>query len=240
VSNNNNYRNVLATVRLGSGLMVVCCLSLVAGCGWVAHGDNVEGVRLYQQAAYTDPNNADGYYNLAATYHRQGKLANRQPDLQQAESYYHQCLDHDPDHVECYRALAVLLVEEGRSEEAFKLLENWAQHSPTLADPKIELARMFEEFGDKDAAKSHLLEALTVAPNDPRALAALGKLREEGGDHGQALVDYQRSLAQNRFQPQVASRVSTLQTVPITAGVVTPPDGTRMVTVPPASSSTVR
>jgi tetratricopeptide (TPR) repeat protein len=192
-------------------------------------------LQRFQQAIQSDPNNADGYYNLAATYQQLGKLHQRKTDLAQAESYYHQCLDHNPNHQDCHRGLAVLLVEQARSEDAFKLLEGWAERNPALPGPKIELARLFEESGNREAAKQHLIEAVAVDPTNARALAALGKLREESGDSGQALADYERSLAINRFQPQVASRVTSLRSSLSTAPVVTPPGGTRLVNTPGAT-----
>jgi tetratricopeptide (TPR) repeat protein len=156
-------------------------------------------------------------------------LENRQSDLDQAENYYNQCLDRDPNHAECYRGLAVLLAEQGRNEEAFRLLEGWADREPGAADAKIELARLFEEYGDRSAAKEHLLEALQVEPNDPRALAALGKIREDMGEPGQALVDYQRSLWHDRFQPQVASRIAALRSITPSPLSIGPDGGTRLV-----------
>jgi len=81
-------------------------LAMVAGCNnFSAAARNAEGVRLYQQAryqqalrhfleaTYADPDNPDGYYNLAATYHRIGVTENRPSDLHQAEDYYNKCLD---------------------------------------------------------------------------------------------------------------------------------------------------
>ncbi len=224
--------------------LATLCLSCLSGCGWAAHNQNVDGVRLYQQSYYpaavqkfqqaiqSDPANADSYYNLAATLHREGKVQQRPADLAQAESYYHQCLDRDPNHKDCYRGLAVMLVEQGRSNDAFTLLEGWSQRNPVSPEPKIELARLFDEGGDRERAKAHLQEALVVAPNNPRALSALAKLREETGDPGQALANYQRSLAQNPYQPEVAARVAALQSsVGITAPA-TAPNGTRLVTNP--------
>jgi tetratricopeptide (TPR) repeat protein len=214
------------------------------GCSWMSTGENSEGTRLFQQGYYdaaagrfrqamqNDPNNPDSYYNLAAYYHRQGKLQQRPADTAQAESYYRQCLDHNPNHVECRRGLAVLLVEQGRSEEAFKMLEDWSTENPTQAAPKIELARLFEEFGDKNAAKENLTAALAISPNDPRALAALGKLREESGDVNQAVANYQRSLMMNRFQPEVAQRVNALQAAGVTGAPYSTAGGTRLVAAP--------
>ena len=224
--------------------LIAAALSLSAGCwGFAARGKNAEGVRLFQQARYNearqqfeqatyeDPTNADGYYNLAATYHRLGKLGNRAPDLKKAEDYYNQCLDHQPNHAECYRGLAVLLAEQGRSEEAFRLIEGWVDRQPGLVDARIEMARLFEETGERRAAKEHLLQALAIDPDNPRALAALGRLRELLGENAQALADYQRSLWRDRFQPEVAARVAALQSaVGASGGTAGPsPAGTRTV-----------
>ncbi len=186
----------------------------------------------FQQSIQSDPNNPDGYYNLARTHHQLGKLHNQPADFQQAESYYHQCLDRDPNNQDCYRGLAVLLVEQNRSSDAFKLIEGWSARSPSLPAPKIELARLYEETGNRDAAKQQLIEAVAVDPTNARALAALGKLREESGDSAQALANYQRSLSVDPNQPQVASRISALS-MPIGGGF-TPPGGTRIVTTPAA------
>ncbi len=196
---------------------------LAAGCGLNSKTQNAAGVRMYQQgfyqgaqqrfqqAIYNDPSNADSYYNMAATVHKIGRVNQSQSELDQAESYYNQCLDHSPNHRDCYRGLAVLLSEQGRSEEAFRLMQGWSMRSPALPDPKIELARLHQEYGDKEAAKTQLLEALTVDPNNSRALAALGKIHEETGNLAQALSDYQRSLMYNHQQPDVAARVAVLQ-----------------------------
>lgn len=231
--------------RLFAPAIVACsaAILLASGCSALSHSQNAEGVRMFDQAYYqgaqqrftqaiqTDPNNPDGYYNLARTYHQLGKLHNQKSDLQQAESYYHQCLDHDPNHQDCHRGLAVLLVEQGRSTDAFKLIEGWAARNPSSAAPKIELARLYEESNNRDAAKSHLIDAVAADPNNARALAALGKLREDAGETQQALANYQRSLAVQPNQPQLASRVGAMST-PAPPPFAVPGSGTRMVAVP--------
>ena len=214
----------------------------------------MQGVALYQQGLYqpamqhfhqaidADPNNPDGYYNLAAAYHQLGKQSKNQGDLDQAEHFYNQCLDRDPDgtHRDCYRALAVLLAEEGRTEEAFRLLERWGERNPSSPEPKIELARLSEEFGKLDVAQQQLLDALSIDPKNARALTALGHLRERSGNHAQALADYQRSLWHDQHQPEVAARVSSLRSAMNPPPIATPPGGTRMVNVGPGLQSESR
>ncbi len=205
-------------------LLGLCVVTAYPGCGsFSSQGLNAEGVRLFEQtrvqdamrefqrAIDHDPNNADGYYNLAACYHRLGVMNQRASDVTQAERCYYLCLDRAPDHRECYRGLAVHLVEQNRSEEAFRLLQGWADRRPDSPDPKIELARLYEESGDRNKAKQLLADALLADAANARALAALGRIREQEGDAAQALNNYQQSLWANRFQPEVAARVAGLQ-----------------------------
>ena len=218
----------------------------IAGCSWSAQSANLTGVKYFQQGQYqaadsyfrqaiqSDPHNADGYYNLAANFHRQWKLHGRETDLAQAETNYQQCIVRDPNHVDCYRGWGVLMVEQGRAQDAFNLLEQWAANSPANPEPRIELARLYEEFGDEETAKNRLIDAVALAPQNSRALAALGKLREESGDPVQALANYQRSLAHNKNQPFVAARVAALQASGIGAPNYAAPGDSRWVAAPAA------
>ncbi|NND98450.1 MAG: tetratricopeptide repeat protein [Pirellulaceae bacterium] len=192
------------------------------GCQWAASGQNAQGARLYEQGQYTaalqqfqkvlssDPQNPDGYYNLAATTHRLGSLRGDTNLIEQAEALYNQCLDHDPNHVECHRGLAVLLVDSGRPDRAFALMKNWASQNPTFSEPRIELARLYEEHGEPQTALKYLEDAVQQDANSSRAWLALARLRETSGDLTQALQNYQRALALNAGNPMVTERVAAL------------------------------
>jgi tetratricopeptide (TPR) repeat protein len=207
-------------------LRCVCLLALImsaAGCRMVAQGRNVDGVRYFQQGQYPtalarfdsaltiDPQNADTFYNKAAVYHRMG-LANRDTNvLAQAESLYNQCLNINPNHVDCHRGLAVLLAETGRTDKAFTLLRNWTVQSPQNADARVELARLYEESGDGRSAETALNEALALDMRNWRAHAALGRLKEQSGDFPQALQNYQLAYSINRYQPELQQHIAMLQ-----------------------------
>lgn len=220
--------------------MLALCALACAGCGGLARNANSEGVQLYQQGNYLgavdrfqqalarEPGNPDCFYNLGATYHQQAKVFSRPADAATAEQYYHLCLARNPNHAECQRALAVLLVEQKRDTEAVAGLEAWARSQPGNPAPHVELARLAQEHGDLGEAENQLIDALSIAPGDPRTLVALGSLREQAGDPGQALQNYSRALAADPAQPVVAARVAALQSG--AAG------GTRTAALPPPSA----
>jgi tetratricopeptide (TPR) repeat protein len=204
---------------------LVGVLVTLAGCEkFIADSRNTDGLEYYRQAryqeaiqqfneaTYADPNDPDGYYNLATIYCELGKKDRNPAYFKLAEENYHKCLDQNGNYTDCYRGLAVMLAQQGRKEEAFKLVQGWADRQPTLADPKVELARLYEEFGDRRTAENYLVEAIEAQPDNPRALTALGKMREDAGDKAQALANYKRSLESNSDQPQLALHVSALQT----------------------------
>jgi tetratricopeptide (TPR) repeat protein len=253
----NGPRSIIARVgstAMVSGLLVVALAFSGAGCRSMSQHQNCNGVTQYQQGQYqqavanfqsavqTDPTNPDALYNLAAAYHLQAKQTNDPNAWQQAEILYNRCLDQPTgkDHVDCHRALAVLLVETNRQDKAFTLMKNWAISSPQVASARVELARLYEEGGDPKEATSWLNSAISVNPYDARALAALGKMREQQGDVGQAIDNYRRAYAVNPNAPGVAERLAVLTRTaapaPATgAPVFTAPAGTRLVTPQPAT-----
>ncbi|QEG02504.1 photosystem I assembly protein Ycf3 [Stieleria maiorica] len=203
-------------------LLAAAPLLVSAGCSWTASGKNVLGAQLHQQGQYTaalqqfqqvvaeDPTNPDGYYNLAATTHRLASQRNDEALFRNAEALYNQCLDHDPNHIECHRGLAVLLMDTGRPDRAFALIKNWASSNPQASEPRVELARLYEEAGESGTALKYLEDAVQLDANNSRAWLALARLRETDGDLPQALQNYQRALALNNTQPMIAERVAAL------------------------------
>lgn len=207
-------------LRVTVVLLLASCLS---GCGLSSMGTNTVGVRLYQQGRYAEalrqfqlaqassPSNPDAYYNLASTYHRMGVAQKDAKLIEQAESLYNQCLDLQPNHVDCHRNLAVLLTESSRTDSAMRLLKNWQQKNPNMPDPKIELAKLSQELGQTKNAEQFLDEALAMNPNDARVWAHKGQLREVAGDLSQAKYNYQQSLSLNSLQPELYQRMASLE-----------------------------
>ena len=166
-------------------------------------GRYAEASEEFRRAALDDPSNPDYIHNYATASRRSGRY-------QAAEQAYRQALALDPNHQPSYHGLAVTLNKTGRMGEAYNLLAGWAAAQPRSSKPLIEMAWLQKEMGDVTGAERSLAQALRMRPGHPLALANLGQIYEETGRRGLALSAYQRSLATDWNQPQVASHINQL------------------------------
>jgi tetratricopeptide (TPR) repeat protein len=198
-------------------------IATLTGCQLGAKSQNSRGVAMYQQGRYaealqyfeqakvTDAANPDTYYNLASAYHKLGTASKDPKMIDNAERMYNTCLEMSPNHVDCYRGLSILLVDKGQPEKGFTLLKDWAIKNPGLSEPRVELARLHQEFNQNKVAEQYLNEAIAMDPNNPRAWAAKGRSREISGDLMMAVQNYETSLALNASQPELYQRIGALK-----------------------------
>lgn len=232
-------------------LLTALAVAALSGCQFTAQGQNMQGVERFkvgdyngaathfQQALKTNPRNADAHYNLGALYHRYAETNRDQNLLATAEREYQQALILDPNHSDARRGHTALLMQTNRASEAYASLKQWMEKNPNSANPRIELARLYQLSGDKNSAEQLLTQAMQTDPNNPQAWSAIAKLREDSGDYSAALANYQRAFQLNPTT-QVAARekIVELQSRGVNAPTLgTPlpanvPSGTRMVNAP--------
>lgn len=228
-------------------------LAMHAGC--TSYSRNADGIRYFDQARYndamtafqaalaSDPENADIYYNIASTYHQSAKVSMQmgqpavaQQQYDEAVRNYQLCLTRNANHTAAYRGLASLYMECANAEAAFNLLLAWFQGNPVSPDPKIELARLYQEYAqirliqgsqedyttNTNSAATLLNQAISVDPNNFRAFRALGYMKEQNSDYVGAISDYRRSLQANPNQKDLETRIAALEQG---AGYVLPNSG---------------
>jgi tetratricopeptide (TPR) repeat protein len=228
------------TFRLSFTLIPVLVLAL-SGCA--SQSKTAEGIRYYGQAKYdvamlafqealkAKPNDFDTEYNIAATYHQSGRVslqsgqaAAAQQQYDQALQYYRLCLAKKPNHTDAHRGLAALYLDCKNPQEAFQVMTDWVKADPVSAEPKIELARLYQEYSQicqvqgrtsdasdlRAAAEKTLQDVLAAEPANYRALRALGYLKEQSGDRSGAAACYQRSLQANPAQKDLEVRIAAL------------------------------
>ena len=203
-------------------LISVTCLSQ-AGCRMRANNHNAVGIQAFQtgqigqainefqKALVADRQNSNAYYNLGSVYATLGKQQNNKTWLEQAEQLFRQAISLNDQHTDAHRSLAALLIETGREKFAFDLMNTWKQRYPGQTEPLIELARLYQEYGDKRRAGDLLTDALKLDGNNVRALKALGHIRESEGQVQLAMENYMTVLQLDPSQSDVMTRVAALQ-----------------------------
>ena len=189
-------------------------------------GQYAVAINEFQQALKTNPNSADAYYNLAASYGALGKQTRNKQWIAQAEQLYRQSISLNDQHVDAHRGLAALLIESGQEQYGFDLINQWKQRYPGSNAPLVELARLYQEYGDTSRATDILADSLRLNPNDVRSLVAMGHIRESSGQNHLAIDNYLRALQVDGSQQSLVQHVAALQSrvaaLPVGAGQQTP------------------
>jgi Flp pilus assembly protein TadD len=175
-----------------------------------------DGLRMYQKGDYAaaresfqaalalKPNDPALLYNL-------GECCAHLGATDPARQYYDLCLQQAPNHARCRQALARLLVQTGRWQEAARMTEEWMVRAPKASDPYALAGWLQMQAGDLPQAQTRLQQALALDPHNVRALNELGLLYEAMHRPERALVLYERSLEQEPNQPEVLRRLHQLQ-----------------------------
>jgi tetratricopeptide (TPR) repeat protein len=217
-------------VKYAPFLLIGLLLQVAAlGCGSLGVSmKNAEGVRFYEQGRYDqaaltfqeaaamEPGDEEAKYNLATTYH---KLSNiHESDAEQAIEYrqaaidgYLACLAQDSNNAYARRGITVLMLEEGRIDEAERQLLDWSTAEPYSPEPEIQLARLYFETERYEQAMEQLVRANAIDNQNPRVYAAMGQIYELEGNSLQALYNYRRSLERKSQQPDLITRIRAIE-----------------------------
>jgi Flp pilus assembly protein TadD len=175
-----------------------------------------DGLVLYQRGDYRgardtfeaalklQPEDPALLYNLAQCHERLG-------DAAKAETTYSQCLTHQADHVPCRHALVRLLVRQGRSADATRMVEDWLKREPKSSAPYAADGWLWNQSGDLPRAQARLQQALEIDPRDVYALSELGVVYEAMDRPDRALVLYERALEQDPARPEIVRRYNDLK-----------------------------
>jgi Tfp pilus assembly protein PilF len=198
---------------------ILSCLTMLAGCTNLQHAEserlNEQGVQYlvsndlpkahakFTEAWKKDPQNAETLYNLASTYQRHGQDA-------EAERYYRQSLQLNPNLDECRHNFYLLLVSENRLPEARDDAQAWLTKNPKSADAYTEVGWLTRMQGDLPGARKNLEQALTIEPHHAQALIETGKLYQDYQMNDRARGLYQRVLLQDPTNKEAKDLLTAL------------------------------
>ena len=121
-------------------------------------------------------------------------------NLVQAEREFDEALKMDPDYLEAYLARAALLRRQGRIDEAVVFLDVGLSRNVEAPAARAQLREAREKYAQESERLAMLQTSLAPAQDgaagdeasetpadDPAALIALAELRQQLGDHGEAV-----------------------------------------------------
>ncbi len=196
-----------------------CCLTMLAGCTDLHHAEterlNQEGVQYlasnnlpkahdkFVEAWKQEPQNAETLYNLASTYQRHDQTT-------EAERYYRQALQVNPNFTACRHNYYLLLVSENRTSEARDDAQRWLAQNPKSADAYTQVGWLMRSQGDLPNAQKNLEKALALEPHNTDALIETGKLYQDFQLNDRAKGLYQRVLLIDPFNQEAKTLLTSM------------------------------
>lgn len=126
---------------------------------------------LTKDLLYATPHYA--LYNIGWAYYNKKDYVN-------AEMYYQQALEIEPDYARAHWGLGVIYLTSGKLDSALGHFEKAVQKEPQFAQAYFDLGRAYEGKGNKTKAREAYERVITIVPNGPlaeKATTALSYLR---------------------------------------------------------------
>ena len=196
-----------------------------------------EAMRLYRQAIESDPEFADGYYNLANLLFRNGQVKEAIPLYQRALEIYpyyaeahvnlanllsmqgkvgkaiehlRQALQIRPGHASTYYNLANFLFSQNKLEEAVKNYELALNYQPDDAGSHHNLGITLRRLGRLDEAAKHLGRSVELRPEEAMVYKNLADVLTDLRNYDQAIRNYRHAL---EIQPDYPAARANLERV---------------------------
>ncbi|MBI1831873.1 MAG: tetratricopeptide repeat protein [Planctomycetes bacterium] len=169
-----------------------------------ARGNFRDALESFEYALTMNPNDPVLLYNTAQCHDRLGRFA-------KAEELYRYCLQRDRRHGDARLALVSLMYRTGRAADANRLIQEWLQQDPHLADPYVADAWRLRQEKAYPLAVARVQQALVIDLHNRRALTEQAILYEIQGMPDRALVLYEQILRREPNQIDIAERLEKLK-----------------------------
>jgi tetratricopeptide (TPR) repeat protein len=132
-----------------------------------------------------------------------GALADRQKKLEQAEGYFRQALEIDPNNAMTLNYMGYMFADKGvRLQEALKLIRKAVDQEPMNGAYLDSLGWVYFKLGEYELAEENLRQAVERDQTDPTVHDHLGDLYEKTGRIRLAAAQWELSVSQYQKTPQ--------------------------------------
>lgn len=191
----------------------------VLGFARLAQGDEAEALTWFDRVLAAQPEHVPALVGRGEALVELGREG-------EAFEAYQSVLEIAPDQPVAQRRVEVLRFRAVQSDVAAaqaalagRRLDEARDHygraikaSPDSAFLQRDLADVERQLGNGDRARTLIDRALALDPQDARAYAIRGELREAAGEPDAALADYRRALELDPGLPDLAARITEIET----------------------------
>ena len=131
------------------------------------------------------------------TYIYLSKMAEEEGDKAKAITYLAEALKLNPDNIQIRNKLAVMLIQQHKSEEAIKHLTESLRREPDQFETHNDFGFLLQLQGKLDEAISHHRRALQIKPDFDKSHNNLGLALASQGKLDEAISHYRRALQIN-------------------------------------------
>src|SRR5271157_4505442 len=150
-------------------------------------------------------------FDMAVQHHQAGRMP-------QAEQFYRQILQVDPQHVGALHLLGLLAHQVGRSDLAIEYISQALRLQPEYAEAHSNLGFALGKQGKLTEAVASYQQALRLKPDYAEAHSNLGLALVDQGRLTEAVASYQQAL---RLKPELAAAHSNLGLALVEQGMLT-------------------
>lgn len=140
-------------------LMIIILLGSFGFLTYKRNFDWKNEVSLWEVDYKKTPENSMVTYKLGSAYRDRG-------DIEMAKKYYHKTLVLNPDFIEAYNNLGVILEQEGDWEKAKEYYLRALSYNPEVLEVLNNLGILERKYGDKQKAIEYYKKALEIAPEN--------------------------------------------------------------------------
>lgn len=167
-----------------------------------------EAVEHFRRALRIDPDNAAGQYALATALQHQGKKDEAAVAFRQTNALTSRI----QEQIQCTHLSNDGLDAAARSDRdaAIRKLKKAVALRPDLALPHYNLGLILADSGDLSTAQQQIIEAISLAPFDPRFYIALGQMWKRSGNSQRAHDAFKRAALLDPGKSSAAAELRNL------------------------------
>ncbi|PKK90551.1 MAG: hypothetical protein CVV64_09320 [Candidatus Wallbacteria bacterium HGW-Wallbacteria-1] len=136
-------------------------------------GNQDGAIECFRKAIELNPKMADSLFNLGRAYNNRNMLT-------EAVQEYRKAVELNPNYADFRMKYGLVLKKTGRTEEAAAEFLQALAINPAYVDAHYQLARLYYDLNDFDAAMPHLLKVKEMAVNSERAIEVSQLIDEIG------------------------------------------------------------